>query len=99
MNTGRLSVVQELLGGGRVYVYEDHGLVPEDFAAVEHVARGIPYVSGADFPDFISDGEAHPAAEHETELFALMGVESVDAAGLELGANKLHVLAIDDFFD
>ena len=95
----RLTVVQELLGGGRVYIDEDHGLVSEDFAAVGHVARGIPYVSGADFLDFIPDGEAHPAAEHEAELFALMGVESVGGAGLELGANKLHVPAVNDFFD
>ena len=95
----RLAVVQELFGGGRVDVYEDYGLVSQDFAAVGHVARGIPHVSGADFLDFIPDGEAHPAAEHEAELFALMGVESVGGTGLEFGADKLHVLAVDDFFD
>ena len=34
-----------------------------------------------------------PATQHEAELLALMGMEAVGCAGLELGADELHVLA------
>ena len=83
---GRLVVVLfELLGGGRVDIDEDHGLVPQDFSTVDHVARSMPHVSGSDFRYFFPDGETHPAAHHEAELFPLMRVEGVRGAGLELG--------------